>query len=61
MKNKNLIIFGIILIQDGIGQFFDFNPLPIVAMLVIFVMVVVYLAIMEKVKQLFYRKMTVKN
>jgi len=55
------VILGIILIQDGIGRFFDFNPLPIVAMLVIFVMVVVYLAIMEKVKQLFYRKMTVKN
>jgi Mg2+-importing ATPase len=55
------VVIGLILIQPGLGEFFGFRPLPTVALLAIFVMVVIYLVMVEFVKQLFYKKMAVKN
>jgi Mg2+-importing ATPase len=52
---------GWLLTQRGIGEFFGFSPLPWYAVLTIFVLVIVYLFMVEFVKQLFYKKMTVKN
>jgi Mg2+-importing ATPase len=55
------VVLGLILIQPGLGEFFGFAPLPAAVILIIFVMVVVYLLLVEFVKQLFYKRMAVKN
>lgn len=55
------ILIGIILTFKGIGEFFGFSPLPLAAFIVILLIVLVYLIIMEIVKQLFYKQMAVKN
>ena len=52
---------GWLLTQKGIGEFFGFSPLPWYAVLTIFILVIIYLFMVEFVKQLFYKKMTVKN
>jgi Mg2+-importing ATPase len=55
------VVLGLILIQPGIGEFFGFAPLPLAIILIIFVMVVAYLFLVEFIKQLFYKRMAVKN
>ncbi len=52
---------GWLLTQRGIGEFFGFSPLPWFAIITIFVLVIIYLFMVEFVKQIFYKKMTVKN
>jgi len=52
---------GWLLTQKGIGEFFGFSPLPWYAIITIFVLVIIYLLMVEFVKQIFYKKMTVKN
>ncbi|MFA5109086.1 MAG: magnesium-translocating P-type ATPase [Patescibacteria group bacterium] len=53
------VIFGLILIQDGIGKLFGFDPLPGLALLIIFLMVLIYLLIVELVKQVFYARIKI--
>jgi len=55
------VLIGLILTLPGIGEFFGFNPLPLKAFAIIFVLVIVYLLATEFVKQLFYKRMAVKN
>ncbi|MFA6994915.1 MAG: magnesium-translocating P-type ATPase [Patescibacteria group bacterium] len=55
------ILIGIILTFKGIGGFFGFSPLPMAAFVAIFLIVIVYLIVMEIVKQLFYKQMAIKN
>ena len=55
------VILGVILTLKGIGGFFGFNTLPLKAYLTIFILVIVYLFIVELVKQMFYKRMAVKN
>ncbi|MFZ4632369.1 MAG: magnesium-translocating P-type ATPase [Patescibacteria group bacterium] len=52
---------GFLLTQKGIGEFFGFSPLPWYALLTIAGLVIVYLIIVEFVKQIFYKRMAVKN
>jgi len=52
---------GWLLTQKGIGEFFGFSPLPWYAVITIFVLVIIYLFMVEFVKQIFYKRMTVKN
>lgn len=55
------VLLGIILTFKGLGEFFGFSPLPLGAFLIIFGLVVVYLFTVEIVKQMFYKRMAVKN
>jgi Mg2+-importing ATPase len=55
------VLLGVMLTFRGIGEFFGFNPLPLKAFIVIFVLVIVYLFVTEIVKQIFYKRMAVKN
>jgi Mg2+-importing ATPase len=61
MTTLGAVILGFILTQKGIGEFFGFSPLPWYALLTIFIFVIVYLLIVEFVKRIFYKRMTVKN
>jgi len=54
------LTLGIILTTDGIGSFFGFSPLPMIAFAAIFGLVIIYLLIMELVKQLFYKSLNSK-
>ena len=47
---------GLILTFKGIGFIFGFEPLPLVALLAIFAMVLIYLFLVEMVKQRFYKR-----
>lgn len=53
--------FGWLLTQKGIGEFFGFSPLPWYAIITIFILVIVYLFMVEFVKQIFYKRMAIKN
>lgn len=55
------LFLGVILTTDGIGDFFGFSPLPVKAFIAIFVLVIVYLLLMELVKQLFYKSLKSKQ
>jgi len=55
------VVLGVILTLKGIGGFFGFNPLSLKAYLTIFILVIIYLFIVEFVKQIFYKRMEVKN
>lgn len=55
------LALGIFLTTDGIGNFFGFSPLPVKVFIVIFVLVVIYLVLMELVKQLFYKSLKSKQ
>jgi Mg2+-importing ATPase len=55
------VLLGIVLTFKGIGEFFGFSPLPIIALVLIFALVIIYLFIVEIVKQLFYKRMAIKN
>lgn len=48
--------FGVILTMKGLGSIFGFKPLPLVAFLAIFTLVLIYLVMVEIVKQRFYKK-----
>jgi len=61
MTTVGAVILSIILTQKGIGEFFGFSPLPWPALLIIFGLVIVYLIVMEFVKQIFYKHTAVKN
>jgi len=50
-----IISFGIIIISTKIGNFFGFGDLPWTALIYIFVLVLIYLLIVEAAKQIFYR------
>lgn len=50
------VIIGIILTMKGLGYIFGFEPLPVIAFLVIFGMVLIYLAMVELIKQQFYKR-----
>lgn len=50
------VLLGYILTMRGIGHIFGFNPLPIVALLAIFGMVLIYLIMAELIKQQFYKR-----
>jgi Mg2+-importing ATPase len=54
------IALAIFLTTKGVCNFFGFSPLPIAAFLAIFVIVILYLIVMEIAKQIFYRKMAIK-
>jgi Mg2+-importing ATPase len=51
------VILGGILTLRGIGHIFGFKPLPIVALLAIFGMVLIYLIMVELIKRQFYKRM----
>lgn len=55
------VLLGFILIQKGFGQWFGFAPVPGLALLIIFLLVLIYLFIVELTKQLFYKHTAVKN
>ncbi len=61
MTTLGAVVFGFLLTQKGVGQLFGFSPLPWYALLIIFILVIIYLLMVEFVKQLFYRRMVVKN
>jgi Mg2+-importing ATPase len=61
MTTLGAVILGFILTQKGIGEFFGFSPIPWYALLTIFIFVIAYLLIVEFVKRIFYKRMTVKN
>lgn len=50
------VILGVILTTKGLGYIFGFEPLPVVALLAIFGMVLVYLVMVELIKQQFYKR-----
>jgi len=52
-----ILAIGLIITLDGIGSFFGFDPLPLNAYLIIAALVIIYLLIVEGVKQLFYKKL----
>ena len=54
------LVIAIILTTKGIGNFFGFSPLPAIAFLIIFGLVIIYLVIMEIVKQIFYKHLASK-
>jgi len=47
---------GVILTMKGLGSIFGFEPLPLVAFLAIFAIVLIYLVMVEIVKQRFYKR-----
>jgi P-type Mg2+ transporter len=51
------VILGCILTLRGIGYIFGFKPLPLVAFLAIFGMVLIYLIMVEFIKRQFYKRM----
>ena len=55
------VLLGIVLTFRGIGEFFGFSPLPLIAFISIFVLVIIYLFAVEIVKQIFYKRMAIKN
>lgn len=55
------VLLGAILTQKGLGKFFGFEPLPLLAFGAIFVLVVFYLIMTEIIKQIFYRRIAAKN
>ena len=61
MSTVGAVLVGFLLTQKGIGEFFGFSPIPWYALLTIFIFVIVYLLIVEFVKRIFYKRMTVKN
>ncbi len=61
MTTLGAVLLGFLLTQKGIGEFFGFSPLPWYALLTIFALVIVYLLLVELVKQIFYKYTTVKN
>jgi len=61
MTTLGAVLLGLFLAQNKIGNFFGFSPLPWFAILIIFAMVVAYLLIVEVVKQMFYKRMEIKN
>lgn len=61
MTTLGAVVLGFLLTQKGIGEFFGFSPLPWYALLTIFIFVIIYLLIVEFVKRIFYKRMTVKN
>jgi len=54
-----ILSIGFIITLKGIGSFFGFDSLPLNAYLIIAALVIVYLLIVEGVKQIFYK--TIKN
>ncbi|MEI6836027.1 MAG: magnesium-translocating P-type ATPase [Candidatus Falkowbacteria bacterium] len=54
------VFLGIILTTEGLGSFFGFKPLPLKAFVAIFVLVIIYLVLMELVKHKFYKRFAVK-
>ncbi len=50
------VILGVILTMKGLGYIFGFEPLPFVAFLVIFGLVLIYLFMVELIKQQFYKR-----
>lgn len=61
LSTLGAVLLGAILTLEGVGEFFGFDPLPLRAFLIIFALVIIYLLIVEFVKQLFYKRMAVKN
>jgi len=61
MTTLAAVLLGWFLTLRGIGFLFGFQPLPWPALLIIFGLVVVYLFVVEGAKQIFYKRMTVKN
>jgi len=61
MTTVGAVAIGFILTQSRFGNFFGFSPIPWYALIIIFALVIAYLIIVEFVKQLFYKHMTVKN
>ncbi len=61
MTTVGAVLLGFLLTQKGIGELFGFSPLPWYALLTIAGLVIVYLMIVEIVKQIFYKRMAVKN
>jgi len=55
MTTLAAVVVGWLLTLKGIGQIFGFNPLPGRALLIIFLLVLIYLFLMEGVKQVFYK------
>ncbi|MEI7619999.1 MAG: magnesium-translocating P-type ATPase [Candidatus Falkowbacteria bacterium] len=56
MSTVGAVLLGVILTMPFIGGFFGFNPLTPQIFLTIFALVIVYLLIVEVVKQLFFKK-----
>ena len=54
------LLVGILITTEGIGRLFGFSPLPLNAFLVILAMVIVYLIVVEIVKQIFYKHLNMK-
>lgn len=52
------VALGLILIMDGLGQFFGFSPLTPTVIGLIFLLVIIYLIIVEAVKQWFYARLS---
>ncbi|MEI6529405.1 MAG: magnesium-translocating P-type ATPase [Candidatus Falkowbacteria bacterium] len=61
MTTLGAVALGFLLTQKGIGELFGFSPLPWYALLTIFILVTMYLLMVEFIKQMFYKRMTVKN
>jgi len=61
MTTLGAVGLGWLLTQKGLGEFFGFSPLPWYAILTIFALVVIYLILVEITKQIFYKKIAIKN
>jgi Mg2+-importing ATPase len=51
-----IFLVNLIIIYSSIGKFFGFTPLPLAVLLAIFCLVIIYLLMVEAVKQFFYKK-----
>ncbi|MFA6194696.1 MAG: magnesium-translocating P-type ATPase [Patescibacteria group bacterium] len=51
------VILGIILTTKGLGYIFGFEPLPFIAFLAIFGMIIFYLVMVEIIKRQFYKRL----
>ncbi|MFA5155042.1 MAG: magnesium-translocating P-type ATPase [Patescibacteria group bacterium] len=55
------VALSLALVSPWLGAIFGFAPLPLVAFLFIFIIVIAYLLVVEFTKQLFYRRLAVKH
>ncbi len=55
------VILGIAIAGPGLGKFFGFDPLPLLAFVAIFIIVLAYLACVEIAKQVFYRRLAARG